>query len=65
MAPRRLPDLLPLPPAAAAALRVTGSVLVLGATALMLVAQLDLGASWRVGIDEGARPGLVTGGLYR
>jgi len=65
VAPRRLPDLLPLPPAAAAALRVTGSVLVLGATALMLVAQLDLGASWRVGIDEGARPGLVTGGLYR
>ena len=65
VAPRRLPDLVPLAPAAAATLRVAGTVLVLGATALMLVAQLDLGASWRVGIEEGARPGLVTGGLYR
>src|SRR5205823_4348831 len=61
VAPRRLPDLVPLAPAAAATLRVAGTVLVLGATALMLVAQLDLGASWRVGIEEGARPGLVTG----
>ena len=26
---------------------------------------LHLGASWRIGIDESARPGLVTGGLYR
>lgn len=32
---------------------------------LMVAAQLDLGASWRIGIDEGARPGLVRGGLYR
>jgi protein-S-isoprenylcysteine O-methyltransferase Ste14 len=32
---------------------------------LMVRAQLDMGASWRVGVDEGARPGLVTGGLYR
>jgi protein-S-isoprenylcysteine O-methyltransferase Ste14 len=31
----------------------------------MVVAQLDLGASWRIGIEEGARPGLVVGGLYR
>src|SRR5205814_1349693 len=45
VAPRRLPDLVPLAPAAAATLRVAGTVLVLGATALMLVAQLDLGAS--------------------
>ncbi len=65
MAPRRLPGLVPLAPASAAVLRATGTVMVLGATALMLAAQLDLGASWRVGIDEGARPGLVTGGLYR
>jgi protein-S-isoprenylcysteine O-methyltransferase Ste14 len=64
-APHRLPGLLPLAPATAAALGATGTVMVLAATALMLVAQLDLGASWRVGIDEGARPGLVTGGLYR
>jgi len=65
VAPRRLPGLVPLAPATAAVLRATGTVMVLGATALMLAAQLDLGASWRVGIDLGARPGLVTGGLYR
>jgi protein-S-isoprenylcysteine O-methyltransferase Ste14 len=65
VAPRRLPGLMPLAPATAAVLRATGTVMVLGATALMLAAQLDLGASWRVGIDQGARPGLVTGGLYR
>ena len=33
--------------------------------AFMLAAQFDLGASWRIGIDEFASPGLVTGGLYR
>jgi protein-S-isoprenylcysteine O-methyltransferase Ste14 len=32
--------------------------------ALMLGAQLRLGASWRIGIEEAARPGLVTGGMY-
>ena len=30
---------------------------------LLVIAQLNLGASWRVGIEEGARPGLITGGL--
>jgi protein-S-isoprenylcysteine O-methyltransferase Ste14 len=30
-----------------------------------VTAQLHLGASWRIGIDEGASPGLVTSGLYR
>jgi len=29
-----------------------------------VVAQLNLGASWRIGIDEDSRPGLVTSGLY-
>jgi protein-S-isoprenylcysteine O-methyltransferase Ste14 len=42
-----------------------GVLLVFGGTALTLTAQLGMGASWRVGIDEGARPGLVTSGLYR
>jgi protein-S-isoprenylcysteine O-methyltransferase Ste14 len=31
----------------------------------MAAAQLNLGKSWRIGIDEGAAPGLVIGGLYR
>lgn len=39
-------------------------VLVIG-VAFMVAAQLNMGASWRVGIDEEAAPGLVTGGLYR
>ncbi len=42
-----------------------GALLVLGGIGLIVEAQLDLGASWRVGFDEGARPGLVTKGLYR
>ena len=45
--------------------RVAGAVLLLGGIVLLVAAQLDLGASWRIGIEEGAAPGLVTGGLYR
>lgn len=45
--------------------RLTGALLLFGGIALLVAAQLDLGASWRIGIEEGARPGLVTGGLYR
>jgi protein-S-isoprenylcysteine O-methyltransferase Ste14 len=44
---------------------VLGALLLFGAMAFMVIAQLDLGASWRVGFDDGARPGLVTTGLYR
>ena len=43
----------------------SGAALMLCGTALMAAAQLDLGASWRIGIEEGARPGLVANGLYR
>jgi protein-S-isoprenylcysteine O-methyltransferase Ste14 len=46
-------------------LQAAGSVLLFGGIALLVTAQLHLGASWRVGIDERARPGLVTAGLYR
>src|SRR5947209_18612591 len=42
-----------------------GAGLLFGGTFLMVLAQLHLGASWRIGIDEGAKPGLVTDGLYR
>lgn len=45
--------------------RLTGSVLALLGPLLMFGAQLNLGASWRIGIEEGARPGLVTSGWYR
>jgi len=45
--------------------RTAGAVLLFGGLVLLVTAQLDLGASWRIGIEEGAKPGLVTGGLYR
>lgn len=53
--------LFPAGPVAAAA----GGALMLGSILLMVAAQLDMGASWRVGFDLDARPGLVVGGLYR
>ena len=46
-------------------LSLTGATLMLAGLVLMVAAQLGLGASWRIGIEEGARPGLVTDGLYR
>ena len=46
-------------------LRPAGVFLMLVATVIMVLSQLDLGDSWRIGIDRGARPGLVTSGLYR
>jgi len=42
-----------------------GLVLAFGGLALMVRAQLEMGASWRIGVDESSRPGLVTHGLYR
>ncbi len=43
----------------------SGAGLLLVGLALLVTAQLQLGASWRIGVDETARPGLVTTGLYR
>ncbi|MBX3026210.1 isoprenylcysteine carboxylmethyltransferase family protein [bacterium] len=42
-----------------------GCVLAFGGLWLMVRAQLEMGASWRVGVDDTSRPGLVTHGLYR
>src|SRR5262249_3120964 len=44
--------------------RAVGALLLLGGLSFLVAAQLDLGASWRIGIEEDARPGLRTGGLY-
>ena len=44
---------------------VGGAALLFGGLALLVVAQLNLGASWRIGIEEGSSPGLVTSGFYR
>jgi protein-S-isoprenylcysteine O-methyltransferase Ste14 len=46
------------------AMQVAGAILMLGGIALFAAAQLNLGASWRIGIEEAAAPGLVTHGLY-
>lgn len=47
------------------AARAIGTALAFGGSLLMFAAQMNLGASWRIGIEEGARPGLVTSGWYR
>ena len=47
------------------ALQIVGSALMFCGIGLLAVAQLHLGASWRIGIETDAKPGLVTGGLYR
>ena len=41
-----------------------GTALLLGGVVFLVAAQLNLGASWRIGIEEGARPGLVTTRIY-
>src|SRR5262245_27735068 len=45
-------------------LDVIGIGLVAAGPVLMVTAQLGLGASWRIGIDDSASPGLVTHGVY-
>ncbi len=42
-----------------------GAALMAISTVVMVIAQLDMGASWRVGLDDTCKPGLVVGGLYR
>jgi protein-S-isoprenylcysteine O-methyltransferase Ste14 len=42
-----------------------GGLVLAASLALIVAAQLDLGASWRIGIDHEASPGLVTSGLYQ
>lgn len=63
--PTSLTAAAPADPVAARILHVTGAALLFGGVALLVAAQLNLGASWRVGIEEGSSPGLVTNGFYR
>jgi protein-S-isoprenylcysteine O-methyltransferase Ste14 len=42
-----------------------GAPIMFAGLSLLVAGQLHLGASWRIGIEAGARPGLVTDGLYR
>lgn len=52
-------------PRAAPPFAALGVALVLVSLVLLVRAQLALGRSWRIGIEPDARPGLVTGGVYR
>ena len=63
--PESLASRYAIEPPSAGIWQVIGVVLLFGGVGLLVVAQLDLGASWRIGIEEQARPGLVTSGLYR
>ena len=47
------------------ALGAVGAVLAVGAIALVAIAQLQMGASWRIGVDPDERTSLVQTGLYR
>ncbi|WP_395109748.1 methyltransferase [Actinomadura sp. SCN-SB] len=46
------------------AVRIAGTVLAAGGTAATLAAQTSMGASWRIGVDDNERTGLVTGGAF-
>jgi protein-S-isoprenylcysteine O-methyltransferase Ste14 len=45
-------------------LAAAGIALIFAGLIVFAAAELNLGASWRVGIEESAKPGLVTSGLY-
>jgi protein-S-isoprenylcysteine O-methyltransferase Ste14 len=63
--PDRLGGFRPSDGAMAGLQHVTGAIVLFGGIALLVAAVLDLGGSWRIGIEEDTRPGLVTDGLYR
>ena len=46
-------------------LQTIGAFVMAAGIALLAAGQLNMGASWRVGIRDEDAPGLVTGGLYR
>lgn len=54
----------PLGWGAPAALVLAGHFVAVAGAALALAAQASMGASWRVGVQEGATGALVTGGLF-
>ena len=54
-----------LPPRGALVLSGIGAIILVGGLVLLVAAQLQMGASWRIGIDEGAAPGLIDTGLFR
>lgn len=43
---------------------VVGALLAVGAGVLTVLAQVQMGASWRIGVEAGERTDLITGGLF-
>lgn len=62
--PASLSPLGMISPQATATWQWIGAGVLFGGLVLMIIGQINLGSSWRVGIEEGARPGLVATGLY-
>ena len=54
-----------LPSEGVLALSTAGAIILVGGLVLLVAAQLQMGASWRIGIDEKSRPGLIDTGLFR
>ena len=54
-----------LPSKSALALSIAGAIILASGLVLLVAAQLQMGASWRIGIDENAKPGLIDTGLFR
>ena len=54
----------PLPPLDSTGLQVAGTVLAVGGTVATVASQLDMGTSWRIGVDAAERTDLVTTGLF-
>lgn len=55
----------PVGPLAGTGIRMAGVAVGVLGIVLTLVAQLEMGSSWRIGVDPGERTALVTGGLFR
>jgi protein-S-isoprenylcysteine O-methyltransferase Ste14 len=59
-----LAGLAPLATLDATAVHATGTLLAVAGISATLASQLDMGASWRIGVDEAERTELVTTGLF-
>lgn len=46
------------------AVQISGTVLAAAGAAATLAAQASMGSSWRIGVDDNERTGLVTGGAF-
>lgn len=53
-----------VPTAGGPVVAIVGTLLALGAGVLTVLAQVQMGASWRIGVEAGERTDLITGGLF-